>query len=369
MRRKRYMKGSIRPRKHGRHKVWVAQWWEEGGRRSRVLGKCSEMSKGQAETIMASILDPLNEKAGTRQPRSFTFKQYVEDVYLPVCRRKWKESTRMTSEPTIKGHLVPTFGDMPMIDITRDAMQGLLDKMSKTHSSSLVGHLRWHLSGIFKMALGDGAVSLNPTGGLYTPACIPAPEKRVMSPENIVLALKTLDLRERLIFRMAVFNGMRPGEILAIRIGNIRNHSILIDQRVYRGNLDSPKGRKGKRTVRIVALSPGTEADLEEWLSRFGEQSPDAFLFPSENLRTPVLRDNLWCRSMRPQLETVGLEWATFQVLRRTNASLGRKALIDDKVAADQRGHGLGVSLEVYSISDLDQKIEAVKKIESEVIR
>jgi hypothetical protein len=42
-----------------------------------------------------------------------------------------------------------------------------------------------------------------------------------------------------------------------------------------------------------------------------------------------------------------------------------------DKVAADQRGHGLGlgVSLEVYSISDLQQKIEAVKKIESEVIQ
>jgi len=27
--------------------------------------------------------------------------------------------------------------------------------------------------------------------------------------------------------------------------------------------------------------------------------------------------------------------------------------MIDDKVAADQRGHGLGVSLEVYSISKL----------------
>jgi len=72
---------------------------------------------------------------------------------------------------------------------------------------------------------------------------------------------------------------------------------------------------------------------------------------------------------MRPKLRPVGLEWATFQVLRRTNASLGRKAFIDDKVAADQRGHGLGVSLEVYSISDLQQKIDAVKKIESEVIR
>jgi hypothetical protein len=265
MRRKRYLKGSVRPRKHGRHKVWVVQWWQEGGRRSRVLGKCSDMSTGQAETIMASILAPLNETAGTRQPRAYTFAQYVEEVYLPVCRRKWKESTRMTSEPSIKGHLVQAFGDTPMIDITRDSMQGLLDKMATTHSSSVVGHLRWHLSGIFKMAVGDGVVTLNPTGGLYTPACKPSSEKRVMSREEIVLALSTLDLRERLIFRMAVFDGMRPGEILAIRLGNISDHSVLIDRRLYRGNLDSPKGRKGKRTNRTVALSPGTKTDLAEW--------------------------------------------------------------------------------------------------------
>ncbi len=57
-----------------------------------------------------------------------------------------------------------------------------------------------------------------------------------------------------------------------------------------------------------------------------------------------------------------------FQVLRRTNASLSRKANVDDKVSADQRGHGLGVSLGVYAISDLDQKIEAVTKLESAVI-
>jgi len=49
---------------------------------------------------------------------------------------------------------------------------------------------------------------------------------------------------------------------------------------------------------------------------------------------------------MRHALEPVGLESATFQVLRRTNASLSRKAKIDDKVAANQRGHGLGVGLE-----------------------
>ena len=132
--------------------------------------------------------------------------------------------------------------------------------------------------------------------------------------------------------------------------------------------MDSPKGRKGKKTSRTIALSPGTVADLELWLPMLPNQEPDALLFPSER-NTALWRDNVWYRSMQPALETVGLGWAIFQVLRRTNASLGRKAKVDDKVAADQRGHGLGVSLEVYSHSDLQQKSAVVEKIESEVIR
>jgi hypothetical protein len=55
--------------------------------------------------------------------------------------------------------------------------------------------------------------------------------------------------------------------------------------------------------------------------------------------------------------------------MRRANASLGRKAGIDDKVAADQRGHGLGVSLDFYANSDLSQKVEAVRKLEALVIQ
>jgi hypothetical protein len=52
-----------------------------------------------------------------------------------------------------------------------------------------------------------------------------------------------------------------------------------------------------------------------------------------------------------------------------TNASLSRKVKIDDKVAADQRGHRRGVSQEVYSMSGVQQKIDAAKRLESEVIQ
>lgn len=362
------MKGSLRQRKHGRNRLWMAQWWEDGSHRTKVLGKCTELTKGQAEAMLASILQPLNDMAGKKTVRPFTFREFVEEVYLPVCRRKWKESTRTTSENTIRLHLVSEFEKCRIADMSRDLMQNFLDKMAGTHSHSIVAHLRWHLSGIFKMAMSDGAVDLNPTLGLYTPACKITKEKRVLSKEDIRKALERLGLRERLMFRMAVFDGMRPGEILAIRLGKIDEDSILIDQRVYRGTMDTPKGRKGKRTARTVALSPGTKEDLNQWRKQFEGRPPEAFLFPSESGLTTVTRDNVWRRNLEPVLATVGLEWATFQVLRRTNASLSRKARIDDKVAADQRGHGLGVSLEVYSVSDLQQKIDAVKKLESEVI-
>jgi len=63
------------------------------------------------------------------------------------------------------------------------------------------------------------------------------------------------------------------------------------------------------------------------------------------------------------------LEWASFQVLRITSASLSKKAGVDAKVSADQRGHGLGVSMEVYTISDRQQKREAVNRLESLVAR
>jgi hypothetical protein len=72
---------------------------------------------------------------------------------------------------------------------------------------------------------------------------------------------------------------------------------------------------------------------------------------------------------MKPALAKVGLEWTTFQVLRTTNGSLAKKEGSDPKVMADQRGHDLGVSMKVYTRSDIEQMTKAVRKFESAVVR
>ena len=86
----------------------------------------------------------------------------------------------------------------------------------------------------------------------------------------------------------------------------------------------------------------------------------------SENIRSPLMRDNVQRWFIQLKLATIGLGWVTFQVMRRTNACLGHKQGVDPKVAADQRGHGLGVSMEQYIQADLEQKLKAVGTFDSD---
>src|SRR5499425_2757182 len=96
---------------------------------------------------------------------------------------------------------------------------------------------------------------------------------------------------------------------------------------------------------------------------------PDAWVFPSAKGTTPLGRDNAWRGLLAPRLKAIQLDWATFQIMRRTYASLSRQAGIDPKLVADQLGHGLGVNLDVYTVAALDQRQHAVQALETTLIR
>jgi integrase len=366
MRRKRFQKGSLQTRKHGRHRVWVAFWWEDGERRCKTLARHSQLTKSEAEAVLSGILREMNS-VGTRMARSvFTFEQFTKEVYLPFCRRSWKESTAGTSEQIIGSHLVPEFGASLLHSIRREELQDFLDRKALNLSESVVSHLRWFLNGIFKLAQSDGLVLSNPASELRIPRkCQPGRAMRPLTEKEVAKYLELFSLREKLIARLAIFEGLRPGEILALRWKALAEDIIRVEERVYKRVFNTPKN--GKK--REGGISDGTLNLLREWAELAQDPSPDGFVFPSENLRTPLSPDNLWRRHMQPKLATIGMEWATFQVLRKTNASLSQKAGVDPKVSSDQRGHGLGVSMEVYTSSDIEQKRAAVRKLEAAVLR
>jgi integrase len=366
MRRKRFQKGSLQTRKHGRHRVWVAFYYVGEIRRCKTLGRQSQMSKSEAEAVLSAILREINAgRAATARP-VYTFEQFVNEVYLPFGRRSWKESTAGTSEQIIKSHLVSEFGKVLLHALRREELQDFLDRKALALSASVVSHLRWFLNAIFKLALSDGVVLSNPAAVLKIPRkCQPGRAMRPLTEMEVETYLGVFDLREKLISRLAIFEGLRPGEILALRWKGLAEGSVRIEQRIYKRVLNTPKNGK----AREGGISDGTIALIQEWAELAEDPSLDGFVFPSERRTTPLSLDNLWRRHMLPKLEKIDLEWATFQVLRKTNASLSKKAGVDPKVASDQRGHGIGVSLEVYTTSDLEQKRAAVRQLEAAVLR
>ncbi len=137
---------------------------------------------------------------------------YVTNVYLPQRRKKWKDATDQTTTERIQTHLLRAFEEFALTDLSRDRLQKFLDQKARSLSRSMVSHLRWDLNAIFKMAAEDAIIEGNPAGSLVTPKEAKTQTKRSMTKEQARLALSILDLRERVIFLLAVLAGLRPGE-------------------------------------------------------------------------------------------------------------------------------------------------------------
>jgi integrase len=190
-------------------------------------------------------------------------------------------------------------------------------------------------------------------------------EASILTMEQVKRCFEVLDLRERVIVKLAVLTGMRPGEILALRRGRVNDRYVDIRERIYKGQIDSPKTSK---SVRKAALAAGVWEDVSTWLALSPDTGPDGWLFPSDTLKTPVSKDNVWRREIQPKLQKVNLGWANFQVFRRTHSTLMRQLNVDPKLVADQQGHTLDVNLNVYTQTPVDRLKEAVDGLESAIL-
>ena len=356
--RRRFQNGNL----FKRGKSWVVQWWEDGHRRKRTLGKVNQMTKTEAQAELSAILTPLNSRE-VPPSKSWLYADFMERVYLPFYRRKWKRSTAMTNEDRMKNHLVSEFGSLTLGSFNREQLQDFLDRKGATGLSfSVVDHLRWDLKQVFDMAVAEGFVVRNPAQLLFTPRDCPRPTSRIMTIEEVRKLFGVLDTRERLIARLAVLSGMRPGEIFALKWKRLEATYADIQQRVYRGDIDTPKSTY---SVRWAALSDGLLAAVRDWKALAIDDSPDAWVFPSEKLTTPIRKDNCWRRGFAPKLKAVGLEGVNFQVMRRTHSCLLKELDVDPQVRAEQMGHTVDVNENVYTKTSLERRREAVNKLES----
>jgi len=332
---------------------WRGHWYENGIKKSRVLGMCKDMTKSEAREAVAKIV------AQQRATKDQTlFGDFVEGVFFGFMSRKWKSSTREENLSRIRLHLIGTYKDRELSSFKRDELQDLLDAKARGLSFSVTDHLRWDLRSIFQMAVAEGKIERNPAMLLFTPKEAKRPTRRVMTIEQVQLCFAVLPQRERLIARLAILAGMRPGEIFALRWDRLGSDHADIRQRVYRGLVDTPKT---ENSYRKAALAEGLVAELEEWKKLAVD--PNGWVFPSE-AGTPLSKDNCVRRNMQPALAAAGLDWVNFQVFRRTNSTLMKQLGADPKLVADQLGHTVDVNQNCYTQTSVASRLGIVNQLE-----
>ena len=217
------------------------------------------MSRPEALAEMARVLQPINDWAGEPVHRVWMVPDWIRDAFLPFIRRKWKISTAATSGDRIRKHLMKDFESVELPSVSRDMLQRYLEeKAARGHSFSVVDHLRWDLRAIFRLAVQDRVLASNPAELLFTPPMARKPSRRVLSAEQVPMMLGVLGLREQLIVQLALFSGMRPGEILALQWKHVAEDHVQVVHRLYRGKLDRPKSERSQRNV-ALSLSTGVD--------------------------------------------------------------------------------------------------------------
>jgi integrase len=370
LKRKRYQAGSVTKSSDGRY--WLGKYRDVAGVGStKLLGKCTgvgKISKSDAANLLVDVVRPING-SDVVAAKDVTVGEFVDNVFLPFKRRKWKKLTNDIRTESITREVIGGLGNRTIVSLRRDELQdwldGLRNEKGERRAFSMVDHLRWDLKSILDLAVADGIIPRNPIyqGRMLLsmhPDC-PRPKQPVMSSEDVKRAISALtSLRERLVFKLVVLGGMRQSEVFGLRRGRIHGNYAEIAERVCRRNVDRPKTWKSERDA---ALAIAVQQDLKLWLGSSPDTGPDGWLFPSETLKTAIGADNVMLRHMRPLLKTVGLGWVDYRVMRRTHSSLMKELKVDPKLVADQEGHGVDVNQNVYTQTPVAHRLEAVETL------
>jgi len=231
-------------------------------------------SKREArEAYSKLMLTKPEEFAEQEQENEITFKEFIEDVFLPWYKTQVKERTYDNRLPTINKHL-SYFSALKLRNIEPMHVQKWQLKLTKTLKPSYVRGIQ----GLFAMAM-DRAVVLGLASS--NPSKIIGNVKKQKTKidfwtkeefEKVLSLIYKEDYYQHFTFISLVFlfmTGMRIGEATAIQWSDIDFESgiLKIEKNLYYKNLDDYRfvETKTKASERHIVLDSDTLMLLQEW--------------------------------------------------------------------------------------------------------
>jgi integrase len=198
-----------------------------------------------------------------------------------------------------------------------------------------------------KKAVLWGRITSNPVAAVTKPPQRRRQVRDALGPRQIEAIRANLDIRDATLVSVLAYAGLRPGEALALRWGDVRDRTVVVERAASLGEIKSTK----TGAVRAVKILAPLANDLSRWRLAAGRPADTALVFPNAHGGVWAAEDykNWRRRKFRTAVAAAGLPATTRPYdLRHAFCSLllaeGRSII---EVAA-QMGHAPTMTLDTY---------------------
>jgi len=325
-----------------------------------VLGPKSELTKFQArERLEQEVTKQTGTDSGSRvmNDGSVTFGWFVRNRFFPLKEANWKPETAKVKKLIIQKDLVETFDGIPLENFERFTLQLHLNQLAKTRSKDRVLQIKSYVRDIFAEAVEQDFLTKDPARKVTVPSQLRDTDRTTLTWEQLRDALLQLALRDRVLLELDMTNALRPSELFALRwkCFNYAESKMQVFETAYNGSI-RPWG-KTRKSLGRVHLPKELAEDLWLWKQECPDSSPDAFIFPDAKggfMDTGNYRK----RVLHKLARDLGLPKLTFQVIRRTIATLAQKKGTVKDVQGLLRHSRAATTTDVY-MQEIPESVQA----------
>lgn len=337
--------------KRGRR--WAIRWREmeiapDGTtRRALRYELLGDVSRKEAADSLAQRVATAGSGRGPIRSR-VAFRTFAAE-WLAHVMPMYKHSTQRNHRHILDKHLLPRFGDMPLVEVTRQEIQAYMSSLTKAgYAPKTIDHMHDVLSALLRTAVKWGHLTDNPARGVDLPVLRTVRPKWVLTVPQAARLLEALPPLGRTLAGVAMMSGLRRGELFALRWRDVdaARQCLTVCQAVYDGRFDTPKTQAG---TRVVPLPDGAIQLLAHWKARGQRTEPDALVFATGK-GGPISSNNVARQQIFPACSKLGLERASWLTFRRTYSSWAHANGVPGKVVAQLMGHAkVDTTLNVYT--------------------
>jgi integrase len=311
----RHQTGSLYKAYGAWHVKFYASVMKEGKsvRAQRSHRLCSSARpKKEAKRIAADFIAKVN-LADKRVivGSDLTIAEFFEKRFIPYCEELVPVKGRVRQKPsTVMGHqqkwnqfLRTHFGSMTLQEYDADRGNDFLQSLKDRHSLTILRGIKSLATAIFKLATFDRRIKASPWRDVQIPDdAVDSEETEAYTreeAEDMITALQ--DHADcQLILALACFEGLRPGEIAALKWSDVDSEFkwLSIRRSVVRGIVDTPKTESSVADIPLISIVPDM---FRQWRNEC-KKSKEDWVFPSRNDK-PVNLPNLVWRVIRPHVE------------------------------------------------------------------